>query len=119
VTDAHNDYLQHLAETGTLGFATLVWFLVALYRSAWKKLRDWPNEMTSAVAFACLLGCTGILVHSFVDFNLQVPANAAWFYVLCVLAASPHAIESQRRVRRTRHTQTQDPEPGETQAADG
>lgn len=55
-----------------------------MYRNAWKKLRDWPHEITGAVARACMLGCTGILVHSFVDFNLQIPANAAWFYVLCV-----------------------------------
>ena len=34
-----------------------------------------------------MLGVTGILVHSLVDFNLQVPANAALFYVLCVVAA--------------------------------
>jgi hypothetical protein len=26
-------------------------------------------------------------VHSFYDFNLQIPANAALFYVLCGLAA--------------------------------
>ena len=40
------------------------------------------------LSLAALLGCTGILVHSFVDFNLQIPANAAFFYVLCALAAS-------------------------------
>ena len=34
-----------------------------------------------------MLGITGILVHSFIDFNLQIPANAALFYVLCVVAA--------------------------------
>jgi O-antigen ligase len=118
VTDAHNDYLQHLVETGAVGFATMLWFLVALYRSALKKLSDWPNEMTGAVAIACLLGCTGILVHSFIDFNLQIPANAAWFYVLCVLAASPHAIESHRRSRRSRRTQLQDPDFEEPQPAE-
>ncbi len=105
VTDAHNDYLQHLVETGILGFATMLWFLVTLYRSAWRKLHDWPNDITGAVTLACLLGCTGILVHSFLDFNLQIPANAAWFYVLCALAASPHAIESHRRIRRARTLQ--------------
>jgi hypothetical protein len=82
-----------------------------MYRNAWKKLRDWPHEITGAVARACMLGCTGILVHSFVDFNLQIPANAAWFYVLCVLGASPHALESHRRVRRTRQETSQDANP--------
>src|ERR1700736_6217418 len=39
----------------------------------------------------------GILVHSFLDFNLQIPANAALFYVLCAIAASKPLQESQRR----------------------
>jgi hypothetical protein len=29
-----------------------------------------------------------LLVHSALDFNLQVPANAALFYVFCALATS-------------------------------
>jgi hypothetical protein len=49
------------------------------------------REETKRVKTNCLsramLGVTGILVHSFVDFNLQIPANAALFYVLCVIAA--------------------------------
>jgi hypothetical protein len=39
----------------------------------------------------------GILVHSSLDFNLQIPANAALFYVLCAIAASKPLQESQRR----------------------
>ena len=33
----------------------------------------------------------------FLDFNLQIPANAALFYVLCAIAASKPLQESQRR----------------------
>jgi O-antigen ligase len=102
VNEAHNDYLQFLAETGAVGFITLLWFIWRLYRNAIKKLENWTTEINGSVALACLLGCTGILVHSFVDFNLQIPANAAWFYVLAVLAASPYPVETRQRVRRLR-----------------
>jgi hypothetical protein len=38
------------------------------------------------------------LVHSAVDFNLQIPANAALFYVLCtVAAAEPFAKPVRKR----------------------
>lgn len=84
---AHNDYLQLLVEMGALGFAAALWFLSALFRSALKKLKHWPPDTNAAVTLAATLGITGILVHSFVDFNLQIPANAALFYVLCALAA--------------------------------
>jgi len=118
VNEAHNDYLQLLVEMGLVGFGIMLWFLINLFRSAIRKLPDWPNEIGGAVALACLMGCVGILVHSFVDFNLEVQANAAWFYVLCALAASPHPIESRQRMRRARsRSQQPDLEDPAAQAA--
>jgi O-antigen ligase len=110
INDAHNDYLQFLVETGAVGFGLVIWFVIALYRHALNNLRDWTDDINSAVTLACLLGCTGILVHSFVDFNLQIPANAAWFYVLCALAASPYRLESRQRMRRARSVHSRDRE---------
>jgi O-antigen ligase len=85
--EAHNDYLQLLIEMGAAGFITMIWFLWLVFRSAAKKVRNWPTDINGAVALAAVLGIVGILAHSLVDFNLQVPANAALFYVLCTMAA--------------------------------
>lgn len=101
VNEAHNDYLQLLVETGLAGTAIGIWFLVLTFRHARKKLVNWTETVTGTMTVAALLGCIGILVHSFFDFNLQIPANAALFYVLCAIAASEPLHESQRRrVRR-------------------
>ena len=97
VNQAHNDYLQLLVETGLLGFGIGIWFLVLVFRQAARKLKDWTETSTGALTVAALLGCIGILVHSLLDFNLQIPANAAIFYVLCAIAASSPLHESQRR----------------------
>jgi O-antigen ligase len=102
INEAHNDYLQILVETGAVGLGAALWFLVLLYRNAVRKLPDWPDNINGAVSLAALLGCTGIVVHSLVDFNLQVPANAAWFYVLAVVSASTYPLETRQRVRRLR-----------------
>jgi O-antigen ligase len=100
VNAAHNDYLQLLVETGALGFLTMLWFLVVTYRGAIRKLHNWPSDTNGAVALAAILGVTGLLVHSLVDFNLQVPANAAMFYVMCAIAAmNPQFGKSKRRSR--------------------
>jgi O-antigen ligase len=99
VNEAHNDYAQLMVETGLLGFGLMVWFLVRLYRCLSPTSRRWEFKWDGAVSLAALLGCTGLLLHSFVDFNLQIPANAAIFYVLCGLAASPLATLSKPRSR--------------------
>ena len=88
VNEAHNDYAQLLMETGLLGFVLMLWFVVALYRHGLPTSRRWEFRWDGALSLAALLGCTGILFHSFVDFNLHIPANAALFYVLCGLAAT-------------------------------
>jgi O-antigen ligase len=95
VNQAHNDYLQLLVETGLAGFSIAVWFLVLVFRQAAGKLKNWTENASGALTVAALLGCVGILVHSFLDFNLQIPANAALFYVLCAIAASKPLQESQ------------------------
>ena len=98
---AHNDYLQLLVETGGLGFVAVLWFLITLFRCALKKLNDWPSETNTAVTLAAMLGVAGILVHSFVDFNLQIPANAALFYVLCAICCMEPRFGRHHRRHRT------------------
>jgi len=97
VDKAHNDYLQLLTETGALGFSLMLWFLVAALRPALRKTRKWPSDVNGAVSVAVILGISGILVHSFVDFNLEIPANALLFYTLCTVAAMEPRFANYRR----------------------
>jgi O-antigen ligase len=111
VNEAHNDYLQLLVETGIAGLSIMIWFLVVAGRRAAFKLNNWTQNPSGQLTVAALLGCIGILVHSFLDFNLQIPANAALFYVLCALAAAPALHESQRRRVVRRHNLIVEPSP--------
>ncbi len=38
------------------------------------------------ISFAAIMGITAILIHSTVDFNLQIPANALTFMLLLAMA---------------------------------
>jgi O-antigen ligase len=111
VNQAHNDYLQLLVEMGLLGFATMVWFVATAYARAIKKIGDWTGDISGAVTLACMLGLTGILIHSAVDFNLQVPANAALFYVMCTIAASEPLAQPARQRREKRSNSPEDVAP--------
>jgi len=99
VNHAHNDYLEALTETGLVGFAAVVWFIVLLYRTSLRKIADWSNDPRAGIRLAALVACTGILVHSLSDFNLHIPGNAALFFVLSWVATSgsgaPHPHSTQ------------------------
>jgi len=102
IDKAHNDYLQLLVETGTGGFLVMTWFLVAVFRAGCRKLKHWPADTEADLALASLLAITGMLVHSLVDFNLQIPANTALFFAMCaIVAMGPRS--GRHRSRYTRH----------------
>ena len=44
------------------------------------------DPLMRGMSFAAIMSVTAILIHSTVDFNLQIPANAATFMLLLALA---------------------------------
>jgi O-antigen ligase len=100
VNEAHNDFVQLLVETGVLGFAAGGGLLVLVYIRGFRKISHTLFGSWKSVAVgASLVGVTGLAVHSLFDFNLQIPANALLFYVLCAVAGST-AEEDAQVVRR-------------------
>lgn len=91
VNAAHNDYVQTLVETGTIGFGLTLVFIVLLYKKGARNTIDWASDCEGGMALAALVGCGGVLIHSLCDFNLQIPANAALFFVLAGVATARHA----------------------------
>src|ERR1017187_3381827 len=82
VNAAHNDYVQALVETGTVGCGLILTFIFLLYKEGTRNIVDWAHNYEGSIVLAALVGCSGIPFHSFCDFNLQIPANAAFFFVL-------------------------------------
>jgi O-antigen ligase len=87
VNHSHNDYLEALAETGILGGLCCLWFLGVLFLNALRGLVNLGTSFASSLNFSGLVACCGILVHSLVDFNLHIPANALLFLVSAHIAA--------------------------------
>ena len=86
VNHAHNDYLEVLAETGMVGGLCGLWFLCVVLLQSLKRMAELGESFGSALNLAGLVACSGILVHSLVDFNLHIPANALLFIVSAHLA---------------------------------
>jgi O-antigen ligase len=86
VNHSHNDYLEALAETGVIGGLCCLWFLGTLFRNSLQGLAN-STGFVSVLNLSGLIACCGILVHSLVDFNLHIPANALLFFVSAHMAA--------------------------------
>src|SRR5260370_40714633 len=84
---AHNDYLQFLAELGILGFAILTTFVVGVVLKAVKAVLRAQEEDGRCLAIACVASLSAILLHSIVDFNMQIPSNAMTFSWICGISA--------------------------------
>jgi O-antigen ligase len=83
---AHDDYAQLLAESGILGWVLLPASVALFAFRAFRRLHLRLQGTAGWLQLGAAVGVCGILVHSFTDFNLHVPANGAWFAASAALA---------------------------------
>ena len=85
--EAHNDYLQLLAEGGYL-VAVPAALLLALF--AWQVRARFKEDRDDATGYwlrlGAVTGIVAILLQDLVEFSLQMPGNFALFTVLCAIA---------------------------------
>lgn len=97
----HNDYLELLTEYGIVGSALMAIFLALHFGSGFKaigqivrtRLAPSGNARSNELAFiiGILAGFAALAVHSVVDFNLHIPANALVAAVLFGILANPRS----------------------------
>ena len=102
---AHNDYLNLLADWGVAGgtivLAGMITFGAGL-KKTWKYVCPPENDFSRGLSnrFAFFLGASaGLLalaVHSVVDFNLHIPANAILAVTLLALLSSNLRFATER-----------------------
>ncbi len=104
VNHTHNDYLEALAETGIAGGLCCAWFIGVLLAESLKRLRQLNNSFAAALQLSGFVACSGFLVHSLVDFNLHIPANALLFFLMAHLATA-EIQQAPQQPPRSRHHQ--------------
>ena len=91
---AHNDYVEALAETGLIGGLLVISALTLFFRLAFGHVGARLRHRAGWIQLGAAIGCCGLFVHSFVDFNLHIPANAAWLGVCAAIAVLPRECRS-------------------------
>jgi O-antigen ligase len=87
---AHNDVLQFVIEYGAIGSLPLFAFVGLSLWYALAAMRKRESLYRSGIGFGSAMAIVSLMIHSFTDFNLQIPANAATFMVVCGLAVTAH-----------------------------
>ncbi|MEK6302031.1 MAG: O-antigen ligase family protein [Acidobacteriota bacterium] len=105
VDRAHNDYLQVVAEFGVAGGALAGWFIVLIFRAVGRGAKS-HDPLSRALAIGGGAGIFGILIHSLVDFNLQLPSNALLFLVLVATVSSIRTGSRKRKPEEKRVTRS-------------
>ena len=94
---AHNDYVQFATETGVLGVSLAGLLVLSTLLVALKTQYRRRDPLARGVAFGVTMGIVALLIHSWVDFNLQVPANAFTFVVLLAMGWVAQSVERVER----------------------
>lgn len=104
---AHNDYAQLLGDYGAVGFALGILLLLAHLGNGLRFLAWYRNDRfvrtgdifsnSLALALGAVAGVVAIAIHSAIDFNLHIPANALLVAALLGLLANPGFEAEARR----------------------
>ena len=85
--EAHNDYLQVLAEGGYLVATPAVLLIVIFVWQVLARFREGHDDRTSYwLRLGAVTGIVAMAFQEIVEFSLQMPGNAALFVVLCAMA---------------------------------
>ena len=88
---AHNDYLQVLSDSGIVGGAIALWFIIVIARAVMQVTRS-ADPFLRALGLGSAAGVFALLVHSLFDFNLQIPSNALLFLLLAAIVSRAGAV---------------------------
>ncbi len=84
---AHNDYLQLLAEGGALLAIPAAFVILALVLATIRRARETDAGSTSYwLRAGAITAIVAIALQESVDFSLQMPGNAALFAMVCAIA---------------------------------
>ncbi len=104
VEQAHNDYLQVLADAGLVGLLIAGFFVYRLFRTGLQNIKT-SDTFRRGVAVGALAGCFAVLIHSLFDFVLHTTAVTFLFITLVslvVISGNRFSGEEEKKRRKKR-----------------
>jgi len=73
------------AELGIAGLLLILWVIAAAVWSGLREFGESRGPFKRSILLGAVIGVMSMALHSFVDFNLHIPANAVMFMTLMAI----------------------------------
>ncbi len=97
IDHTHNDFVEIAADYGLLGLAILGALVALTLWTVLVILARRRSNLPRGIAFGVAMGIVALLIHSTVDFNMQIPSNALTMVVILALGWVANALPSPKR----------------------
>lgn len=94
VDHAHNDFVEIATDFGLLGLGILGLLVALTLWTVLKALAQRRSALPWGMAFGVAMSVVAMFVHSTVDFNLQIPANALTMVLILAMGWVAQALPS-------------------------
>ncbi len=94
VDHAHNDFVEIATDYGLLGLGILGLLVILTLWRVLKVLAHRRSPLVRGIAFGVAMSVVALLIHSAVDFNLQIPANALTIVMILAMGWIAHTLPS-------------------------
>ena len=97
VDHTHNDYVEIAADYGLIGLGFLGLLVSGTLWTVIKVMAQRRSNLPRGIAFGVAMAIVTLLMHSTVDFNLQIPANALTIVVILAMGWIARFLPSPER----------------------
>ena len=97
VDHTHNDFVEIASDFGLLGLGILGALVALTLGTVLRVMAKRRSVLPWGVAFGVAKAIVGLLMHSTVDFNLQIPANALTITVILAMGWIASELPSKKR----------------------
>ena len=96
---AHNDFVEIACDYGLLGLGVLGLLVALTLLTVIRVMARRQSSIPWGMAFGVTMSIVALLIHSTVDFNLQIPSNALTIVIILAMGWIAHALPSPRKMK--------------------
>lgn len=100
IDHTHNDFVEIASDFGLLGLGILGLLVASTLWTVIRVMAKRKSSLPWGMAFGVAMSVVALLIHSAVDFNMQIPANALTFVTVLAMGWIAQALPSGGKRRR-------------------